>query len=148
MPSLEQVYKNICDDLIRILTNDLVRYIKELMQEKIDEEVYDKYDPDSYMRRYDNGGLHDINNIKHELEFTNNGVIIKVFDDAKTDDGADYLDKYIIEGDKYTWENSRIYNQMPFERNYIDATMQSLIGNKQVQKIIKDALNRKGLKVI
>lgn len=147
MPKLEEVLKNLQCDILNLIADDLTDYIKNVIQEKVYSEVYDKYEETRYPRRYENEGLGDISLYEHELVFTSSGVIIRVKNNTLTDDKTDYLDKYIIEGDKYSWKNSRIYKMQPYKRDFIDATMKQLVHNRQIQNIIKTKLKTKGLKV-
>lgn len=64
------------NDSIRPMINDVLEdvglMIKITEQQVIDEVVYEAYSPVKYERRYDEGGLGDINNIKVKV---NNGTI-------------------------------------------------------------------------
>ncbi|GAA0123166.1 MAG: hypothetical protein KID00_13890 [Clostridium argentinense] len=143
MPSLREVYYNVCSDILDAVVNDLVEYIKELMKEKVYEEVYDRYDPSQYERRFDDGGTSDIRNYTHTIRFYGNKAIINVYNYTKTAYGRDYVDKYIIEGDKYDWENSMIYRMQPYPRDFIGAVMNDIKNNKDVRKILESKLKIK-----
>ena len=50
------------------LLTDVAEVVTTVMLDHIERDVYDSYVPHEYVRRYDNGGLMDINNINSSIE--------------------------------------------------------------------------------
>ena len=50
------------------LLTDVTEVVTTVMLDHIERDVYDSYVPHEYVRRYDNGGLMDINNINSSIE--------------------------------------------------------------------------------
>ena len=146
MSNLPEVYDNIRRDIIDAFLNEFVIYVKEILRENVLDE-YDKYTPSAYPRRKDKGGMSDVGNYTHTVKLTNDGIILNIYNDTKTDNGEDYLDRYIIEGDKYTWKNSRIYDMQPFPRDFIKATIEDLQNNSNLRKILESKLRKIGVKL-
>lgn len=131
-------------------SKEIQEIVKDTIREVIMDEVYDKYEPSQYERRYDNDGFSDKRNYVCKINVSNNYVSVSIFNDttANGDNGDDYLDEIIYRGDMYTWEGSRIYQMMPYPRNWINESVNRLYDNGELMKRIGKKLAEKGIKII
>jgi len=131
-------------------SNEIQNIIKETIRDVIMDEVYDKYDPTQYVRRYDEGGFSDKRNYICKINISNNYVSVTIFNDttANGDNGNDYLDEIIYRGDMYTWENSKIYQMMPYPRNWINESVNRLYDSGELMKRLSKRLSERGIKII
>jgi hypothetical protein len=144
-------YEQICEVVKETVINNVIDYIYEVMRNEIYMTVYNEYSPTQYERRYDsNGGLADKTQFNYKLDVSSNGFTINIFNDAKAngDNNGDYLDEIIVEGDKYTWEKSKIYEMQPFPRDFYQATLEELIDSGVLFNIVKTKLKDKGINII
>lgn len=95
----------------------------------IGREVYSQYEPESYERRYTQGGLVDRDNIISELIPNENTLIVanKTEDDGYyPSDNSPDLVKTVEEGVGYNWEKSKIYKMQPFPRPFHEVVEQEI----------------------
>ena len=128
------------------LQNEVAEIVKQEMIEAINKSVYDAYIPSQYTRRGTKGGFKDIRNLRSSVE---DGEL-KVWNITRAvgDDKGQYLDKILVDGDKYTWGYSRIYQSQPLPRDFIQATYNRLIQSKAHKEALKTALQKRGLTVV
>lgn len=145
------LYDQICETVKRTIEENAIEYIYEVMQNTIYSSVYQQYSPTQYKRRLkDNGGLADISQFSYKINMSSKGFTLNVFDNARAvgDNEGDYLDEIIVNGDMYTWKDSNIYKQQPFERDFYQATLEALLDNGVLYHIVQSSLKERGINVI
>lgn len=147
--SLEALFNFIEGDIAEALRNEVLDTVKEEMVKAVDTSVYSKYDPSQYVRRYDNDGLGDIRNIDYE-DVSKTEIDIRNFTRTNPNYGGgnEFLDEYIVYGDRYDWTRSRIYQMQPFRRDFYFETMQRLQSSMKHLKAFKDSMRRKGYDIV
>lgn len=145
--NLQDLYK----EWRNTINDTVVEVVPPIMKEKMEQaifEVYLAYNPTEYIRRMEDGGLLDEDNLKHTIEIEDNKIIIKLVNDTMTNtdepnnSGYQYLDKLIVEGDQYTWEESKIYKKQPFPRDFYARTTEMLEEYDIRNKIINELKSR------
>lgn len=120
--------------------------VSEVMTDHIIRDVYDVYNPLLYLRRYNQGGLLDKNNINSSIE--EDTLIVE-----NNTKGNPYLlsaskGKEIVEiietGNGYDFENWEYYG---IPRPFIQNTRDDLKANKYHVKALKQGLKKQGLEV-
>ena len=133
---------------LKDITPAIAEEMKNIEQEVINEVVYDAYSPTYYERRYEDGGLGDKENMKHDIEETANGFNITVKNITKGHDGyymADghtdgYIADIIEEGKGYGYGLDDVIGSRPFteiSQNVIDYT-------DRIDNVINKEFKRKG----
>lgn len=146
--NLKSQYEKITATIIQAVTEStVIDYIYDVLQDAIEQIVYEAY-KGSYQRRHNVGGLAD----KKFFDFTvdkvsDNKMIINVYTNVKTNgrNKSDYLDKIIVEGDSYDWENSEIYKMQPFPRDFYEYAENELRSDPTFKKLLADSLKKKGI---
>lgn len=163
MDSLEQQLRRIEKQLKGNLTkgmNEVAKEVKRIQSEKVKEEVYDSYQPSMYNRRgYDkgDGGLGDINNMKHSFPKTSDGeVLLEVRNETMSNedflpDGkspfeiagvVEYGHRY--QGDVYDYPRDKTYVE---PRPFIEATRQELESSGIHVRKLRNSLRKQGIMV-
>ena len=134
--SLKEMEKYIETQLQNIMENEVAETVKDNMHEAIQTSVYDMYSPTYYTRRYDNGGLGDIN--KMDVTPITNGIEVK--DNAPLDNGRnDYaLDDIIV---------NRGVLGYPQGRDFYESTADRLNQNKEHIIALKNGLKKRGIEI-
>ena len=149
--NIHSQYVNIVKNITQaIVESNVIDYLYDVLQKSIDEIVYQAYDPLGYDRRGEEGGLLDDRFFDFEINHINkNRLIIKVYTNVKTNgkNKTDFLDEYVVDGDKYDWENSPIYKMQPFSRDFYEYAERTLMNDSTFKRIIKNALEKKGFSV-
>lgn len=93
---------------------------KATMQQAVDDIVYKGYTPSGYLRRKDDGGLRDIENMETEYDRdTMTLTLTNVTRDYHYSGTKERLVAPIVEkGVGYTWKESEIYALQPFPRPF------------------------------
>ena len=138
----EAFFNKIISDIRETIISDCTKLLYEEMRKMIYQTVYDEFTPASYKRRYDNGGLGDIDLYDFDLDVNSNGFTIRMFTNVE---GAGFdkghsLDKYIVEG-VYQYPNS------PEPRDFYQATLNSLIDGGVLDSILREKLGEKGINI-
>lgn len=134
--SLKEMEKYIEIQLQDTMEKEVAETVKDNMHEAIQTSVYGMYSPTYYHRRYDNGGLGDIN--KMDITPIENGIEIK--DNAPLDnDRNDYaLDDIIV---------NRGVLGYPQGRDFYEATADRLNKNKEHIIALKNGLKKRGIEI-
>lgn len=147
--SIEALFSYIEDDISKVLRNEVLDTVKEEMVEATETAVYSQYDPTQYIRRRGNDGLEDIRNIDYE-DVSKTEIDVRNY--ARTNPayggGNEFLDEFIVYGDRYTWTHSRIYQMQPFRRDFYFETMQRLQSNMKYLQTFKNAMKKKGYDIV
>lgn len=132
---------------IEVIAPDIVADVmKDTMQEAVRYSVYARYEPTEYIRREDDGGLSDKKNMIHDIEISNNKIIITLYNDTKGVESMDYIDDVIVTGTGYTWEDSVIYQAQPFPRDFYEET-KKLLSTPECMNLIKERLINAGINI-
>jgi hypothetical protein len=145
MPSfsnLKDVEKYLQKKVSNALVNEVAQSVKETEAKIINDTVYDVYEPRYYVRRFDNGGLSDTDNMKSEL--VEDGVLIVT---NETPPNPNYphralrstVAEVVEYGDGYTFYNP---GSRPFTRN----TVNELERTGDHITALRDGLRRQGIK--
>ena len=148
-------YDKIVAEIKQTVIDDCLKLMYEKMQEMVYKTVYNEYSPTQYIRRYDsNGGLGDIGTYDFEIDNVNsNGFVLRMYSNATGNENYngnlvdEPIDECIVEGDKYSWEDSGIYKAQPYPRDFYKATLDSLIDNGLLYGILIDKLKSKGINI-
>lgn len=133
--NLKELEKELRKRINNVLDNEVVTVAKENMVEATQTSVYDVYDPKYYVRRLEDGGLLDINNI--DVQPVTDGIILRNFTPLDNARGDYDLDDIIVHG----------YGTQPFPRDFYGATIENLKDNKEHIIAMKKGLERQGFKV-
>lgn len=139
--------------IISTVEEDVIQYIYEVMQDMVSLIVYNEYSPTQYKRRGEsNGGLGDITTYNYKLDIKKNGFNITVFANTEGDSdepNADLIgqpiDEVIVTGKGYSWEQSGIYKNQPYPRDFYKATLDNLILTGALDNIVRQSLKEKGI---
>lgn len=133
--NLNDLMKHIENDVQDVLENEVAETVKDELVTSIHDDVYAAYSPEHYLRRMENGGLSDRNN----LEATVRDGVLMVKDVAPLDNGrTDYaLDDIIVHG----------YGNQPFARDFYSRTEERLIDTNDHVEAMKNGLKEKGYNV-
>lgn len=133
--NLNDLFKHIEADIQDTMVNEVANEVKEEMIVSIEASVYRMYDPIQYNRRYSNGGLGAMDNLK--VEEIPNGIYVR--DIAPLDNGrTDYaLDDIVVNG----------LGRMPFERDFYSECVEKLETTGNHKEILKQGLRNRGYKV-
>lgn len=140
---LDKVFAELQKRINIAQTTDVATTVREEMKDQIEQEVYSVYTPDeskpnSYKRDKENGGLTDDENIDSYMTNTNTLVV-----ESNRFDGDKNVGEVVVTGKGYT------YN-FPFngrERDYIEATRDSLESSGSHVAALAMSLKRQGLDV-
>ncbi len=146
--------KNVLQDKVNYaLLTDVSDTITEVMVDHIIEDVYNAYTPETYNRRFNDGGLMDSNNINRSVEA--NTLVVE-----NNTVGSPY---YYYNGHKYISQNKNKeivnvietgigydidgweYDTVP--RPFIHNTREDLINHKYHIAALKQGLKKQGLEV-
>lgn len=125
------------------LENEVYNVAVEVMKEKIEERVYNAYSSKAskpYIRRYDDGGLLDDNNIRKKVYKSKHSINIK----NMTDNGKTV--NVVESGKGYTWTASEIYKMQPFPRPFHKPAEEELINSGKAKKALIKGIKRNGIK--
>lgn len=148
----QELYNELMKMINESLKDDVAPIVKKVMLDRIDEEVYRKYEPSMYMRRGEDGGLADPDNIVSEIVYdgclsvTNETLGREFYFDKSGDtirsDNADKPIAEIIEtGEGYDcWDKA-------FPRPFMQPTVDKLKETDLVEIVLKKSLEMKGLEV-
>lgn len=149
--NLEDMYKRFKADAIESVNDVAPPVMKKTMQKAIEIEVYSTYEPSLYTdRRYDDGGLKDIDNMKHELIIEDKKIKIVLKNYTKGDNRGIYpntqpniyIDTIVVTGKGYNWKNSDIA-RFTMERDFYKKT-EELLRTSNIINEIKKEMKRKG----
>lgn len=138
--SIEELFANVTNDFIKVMKNEVTEEFKDKHQEVIEEVVYNVYDPINYLRRYENDGLLDRDNMKSkvtkkgdliELEFTNETTVSPYTYDSNR---GDRLDEIIEHGTGGVYEYSQ-------PRPFMEETQKRVDSNRILEKCLKSKLD-------
>lgn len=134
---------------------EVVQYIYEVMQDMIALTVYNAYSPTDYDRRGESdGGLGDITTYDYKIDMSENGFNITVFANTQGNSNApnanlvgEPIDEVIVTGQGYSWEQSNIYRQQPYPRDFYKATLDNLILTGALDNIVRQSFKEKGINI-
>ena len=146
-------YEYVKKQVTEVVIENVVSYVYATMQRMVEEVVYNAYSPTRYVRRGINDGLADVSNFEFKItDFNTNGFTIFIWNNTPIspigDNIGEDLDEIIVEGDRYTWENSKIYALQPYPRDFYDATMYELIKNGTLYSSLKSKLQARGIFIV
>lgn len=146
--NLYNSWKKKCEETVKEVVPSVM---KDKMQEAIEYEVYAKYTPKSYIRRKDNGGLLDKNNMVERIEVNKQRITVYLFNNTLGNDKYkyhtnDYIDSIIVTGRGYTWKSSEIYKN-PIKRDFYKET-EKLLNDGELRNAIIKELRQKGIIVV
>lgn len=144
MNSLEKALNRIKKDVKKTIENEVSNKIKETMKQRVQEDVYDEYDPTQYIRRREDGGLLDDDNIKSKVKSKNNNLSLEITNETMSDSHLKRLDKVIEYGVGYEWEYSKIYKMQPYPRPFISNTREQVTDENIHINTLKKSLKSKG----
>lgn len=144
MNSLEKALNRIKKDVKKTIENEVSNKIKETMKERIQEDVYDKYEPTQYVRRREDGGLLDDDNIKSKTISIKDNISLEITNETLSDSHLKRLDKVIEYGVGYEWEDSEIYKMQPYPRPFINNTKEQIDNENIHIDTLKKSLKSKG----
>ena len=107
--AIDAEYERIIESAIRTGSGWLWSYLSRILSEATEDAVYGKYfnnytgEPNQYVRRYENGGLADPNNIR--LELTADGILASNITRGKTENVL--LEPIILSGRGYKYKEGR-----------------------------------------
>lgn len=134
--------------------------VKEEQSRQVHNVVYDRYKPNNgkpwvYERRGDEKGLSDTRNMMHEANVTGDGVELRVTNETMSDDGETDVAKLVAKGHNngagsydYTSNRSGDADKYLEARDYMEAAMDELKRNSEVQETLKRGLRSRGIDVI
>lgn len=151
--NLKELNKALREKIDVALLTDVAETVRDVMIDHIIQDVYEVYDPSTYVRRNNNNGLMDGNNINASIEkdcliVENNTLGSKYYTDDRKLKISQNADKEIVgvietgRGyDIHDWE----YDGIP--RPFISNTREDIIDNQWHKKALKKGLEKQGLKV-
>jgi len=153
--SIKQLEAYLLLKVQKAMSTTVALEVKQLESENVKEVVYE-YTPKEYMRREDNGGLSDINNMSHDVISGGNMVVLSV--DNNTMSNPDYnphgkppfeLAGLIEYGDGNGYGEYDYYGSSDYlkPRKFIEKTKQDLESGKARDILIK-GLIKEGISVI
>lgn len=146
---LESLWTYVKDEVKDIAKNEIVEKIKDVEQKVIQEVVLDAYKPSYYDRRSEgesNDGLISRDNMVADYVESSNSIYIEMTNDTKGNSDYpnstnDYIDEIIEYGTDYTWQNSKIYKDMPFPRPFTKETQKRLDNSVVIERAIVENLD-------
>lgn len=149
----EQVQHIIGEKLLSAICSDAIKeVIKILHHQAQQEEVYSAYNPSQHNRRYNMGGLMDDSNLEWDVKLDSNDItlLMKNITNPINDKlSSNDLIRIIETGIGYDWDNSKIYQQMPYPRPFIQRTRELIQENREnFILLLKQELIKRGLNVI
>ena len=130
--------------------------VKQLESKNVKEVVYSEYSPKEYLRREDNGGLSDINNMSHDVISGGNMVVLSVDNNTMSNPDYNPYDKPLFElaglveyGDGNGYGEYDYYGSPDYlkPRRFIEKTKQDLESGK-ARYILIQGLIKEGISVI
>ena len=148
---LQELHNEIMKRVNKSLQKDVGEKVKEIMLEHIEEDVYNAYEPETYVRRGDNGGISDPENIIIKAEFDGAISIENItvgrefyFDNrepVRSKNADSYITPIIERGRGYDyWSKS-------FPRPFIKNTAEELKKSNVIKETLKEGLKKQGLEV-
>lgn len=131
--------------------------VRDEQQRQIEYEVYSAYTPIMYDRRRDSkGGLQDRDNMVATIGKTDDGVLLSIVNRAKGKDEDIYLAPLVEYGDGYEGVHYEYpkYDRDPDKWTYLKsrpftgATIDSLRRSGLLTEVMKQELNRRGIKTV
>ena len=150
--NLSQLRQLIQDHVKKIAVEEMAESVKQVESDEIEKEVYEQYSPTQYIRRKENEGLIDKNNMQVYSNETDKGINIEITNDTKGNENyknheVGFIDEIIEKGEGYTWENSEIANMQPYPRPFTEKTIENLQQNKQYIDVLKKEMQKLGYKI-
>ena len=138
----------------KVLEEVIDKKVIPVIQQAILDEVYAKYTPSGenpYERRGEHGGLADPKWLEQGKTITTGENFVKInVRSIAPRNGDNYwvhngymLDAIIVEGDKYTWKNSKIYWQQPFPRDFYEVAREVM--RDKLPKLIQKEFKKRGI---
>jgi len=146
--SFETLLADLQKQVNKSLVEDVAPVVKDVMRDNILSTVYSAYKPVKYIRRYNDGGLLDNENIHSELvsdgtiSITNDTPINEEYDG---DDSTMSLTEQIIEGKGYSYNlEGAAYLE---SRDFMEDTREELRQTGDHVEALKNGLRKKGFEV-
>ena len=147
----QELYNELMKMINESLKDDVAPIVKKVMLDRINEEVYKKYEPSYYMRRGEDGGLADPDNIVSEIVYdgclsVTNETLGREFyfyegEPVRSDNADKPIAEIIETGEGYDyWDNA-------FPRPFMQSTVDKLKETDLVEIVLKKSLKMKGLEV-
>ncbi|MEG0896677.1 MAG: hypothetical protein RSF73_03965 [Ruthenibacterium sp.] len=148
MDDLDKYLAQLQADIHTALVNDIANGAKEIMKNAVENVVYSAYNPTVYSRRGEDGGLSDKSNmiateIPNGIALTdeipvNNAYGVSRFANDKS------LAEIVCEGGQNYMYGDESYDYYQ-PRDFMSET-QNILNNGNAEKLVKDALVKKGYK--
>lgn len=138
--SIEDLIKFVNNDIENVLLTKGAEKIKKIEQDVIEDKVYGVYTPKFYERRFDDKGLHDVNNMDSYLIKEGDETVLVIENDTKVSPNSydsrrgDYLDKIIENG----LGGDTPYNRA---RRFTEETQRIINNENIIQNVIKKSLD-------
>ena len=150
LASLEQqlleIQRKLQSKINSALKNEVSTTSRETLKKHIQTDVYDQYTSQAaepYIRRYDQGGLLDDENIETVM-IDDNTLMIE--NTTTNDKFRKYIPEIIESGTGYTWINSEIYRNQPYPRPFVERTFEELASGV-AREALKKGLIRQGVNI-
>jgi len=146
--SYEALLADLQKQVNETLVEDVAPVVKDVMRDNILNTVYSAYKPVKYIRRYNDGGLIDNENIHSEL--VSDGTIsitndTPVNEEYGGDDSTMSLTEQIIEGKGYNYNLEGAAYLEP--RDFMEDTREELRQTGDHVEALKNGLRKKGFEV-
>ena len=90
-----------------------------------------------------------------DLDVNSNGFTIKMYTNAEGNSRylnanlkGQPIDETIVTGMGYSWQDSLIYEDQPYPRDFQKATLDALIDGDELHYILENKLGEKGIKIV
>lgn len=138
--NLNHLFHLMSKEIEKTLMDDVAKEVKKEEKKKIEREVYDKYEPTTYERKYDDGGLSDLENMEAKIIKKNTLSIQNI----RRDEENNRLVAPIVESGKgYTYDFK--YNGI--SRPFTLKTAEELKKNGAHIRALKSGLIKRGFRV-
>lgn len=156
--NLKGLLKHVSKQVEASLKDEVADTVRFEEQKQIENVVYDSY-PYPYVyerRRFNDGGLQDIDVMVAEIQRIPDGVVLSIVNLAK---GQDQEDLYLAPLVEYGHDNGHGYYQYPYNqddtawkflqsRPFTAATIEALQRSKKHVKSLKEGLKKRGIKSV
>jgi hypothetical protein len=142
-----------------VVANEMYKAIVEALEKSMDDNVYGVHKPKYYRRRYDDGGLYDVENFT--VDISDDGTVITVGNETKTsrpwpgrtrsepiDPGERIpLTPLIVDGygdGQHAWNSPRPYMDLAWEELESSGKLDEIVNDiwqKRIDKAIEDVLD-------
>lgn len=143
--NVDDLFDDLLEDIEETVSQEIADEIKRIEQKAIDELVYNVYVPKAYVRRYDDGGLRDAENMEVRIRRKGDKVEIEVSNRTITNKAWGSYAFYnnllqpLIEDGIYDWRGEN-----PPPRPFIDETQERVDSSVEIERILSKVLKDLG----